>query len=294
MLADLSASPATPIDRTTRRVPSLHWSTSSGGVSTRAEDIVIESPLCIEVAYTRGVASVVKNLGITMRTPGADEELALGFLLGESVVTSLSEVRAIDVLASNAAGEKIETCRISLAQPPRNDLQRIARVVTTTSACGLCGRGTMEGLPLDYGRATKSEFAAIPRQLIIALPERLRLRQTAFAVTGGSHGAALSDRCGEILLSREDVGRHNAVDKLFGAALIQDITLPECLLVLSGRASFELVQKSASAGVRLVAAVGAPSSAAVDLAHAAGITLIGFVRENRFNIYTHATRVALE
>lgn len=294
MLAELSAALATPFDRTIRRVPSLHWSNSSGGVSSRSEDLVIEAPLCIEVAYTRGAAQIIKTLGITMRTPGADEELALGFLLGEGVITAASEVHATEVSACNSSGERIETCRIFLTHPPRHDLQRVTRAVTTTSACGLCGRATLEGLPVVSGPRESFDFTAIPSRLIVDLPERLRAQQTAFALTGGSHGAALSNASGAILLSREDVGRHNAVDKLFGAALTQGLRLAECLLILSGRASFELVQKSAAAGVPLIAAVGAPSSAAVDLAHSSGITLIGFVRENRFNIYTHATRVTLE
>ncbi len=276
-----------------QRVPCLHWSAAQGP-SGGFEEIIVEAPLCLEISYSRGMSQVVKTLGITMRTPGNDEELALGFLLGEGVIGSSSEVHSTEARSSNHAGEQMDTIRILLAQPPTHDLKRVSRAVTTTSACGLCGRPSLEGLPITAAQPDGQTFSPVSSKLIHQLPERLRSHQTAFAQTGGSHGAALCSQAGELLLGREDVGRHNAVDKLFGAALLQGRPLSDSILVLSGRASFELVQKSTSAGPRLIVAVGAPSSAAIALAHTAGITLIGFTRENRFNIYTHAPRVALE
>lgn len=276
-----------------RRVPSLRWSELQG-VTGGPEEIIEEAALCLEVAYSRSASLVIKTLGITMRTPGCDEELALGFLLGEGVITGASDVQSTEALAQNHAGEKIETRRVYLSRPPQNNLQRVSRATTTTSACGLCGRGTLEGLPLHAFHPAVAQEGPFSGKLITALPEVLRLHQTAFAKTGGCHGAGLSNQGKDMVLTREDVGRHNAVDKVLGAALQQNLALGDFILVLSGRASFELVQKSASAGIPVVVAVGAPSSAAVELAHAAEITLIGFTRENRFNIYTHAVRISLE
>lgn len=275
-----------------QRVPTLHWSVAHG-VSRGSEEIIVEAALCLEISYPRGATRVVKTLGITMRTPGQDEELALGFLLGEGVITAVSEVQSIEACAINHAGEPIDTLRILLARPPSNDLQRVSRAVTTTSACGLCGRTTLEGLPIALSARDTDCLGPVSTELISQLAEKLRAHQPAFVRTGGCHGAALCSREGEILLGREDVGRHNAVDKLLGAALQQGQALSAVILVLSGRASFELVQKSAAAGVPLIVAVGAPSSAAIELAHAAGITLVGFSREKRFHIYTHAPRIAL-
>ncbi|HEU5081259.1 MAG TPA: formate dehydrogenase accessory sulfurtransferase FdhD [Opitutaceae bacterium] len=288
------AAPAVSI----QNVPSLHWSATDGPVS-RSEDIAIEAALCIEISYTRAGTELIKPLGITMRTPGNDRELAVGFLLGEGVITAQAEVQDILSLEKNAAGEDIDTIRVLLRAPPRNDLSRVSRAVTTTSACGLCGRATLQGLPVKPAREGAEETVS-PRRVrldtrtMIALPKKLRERQSVFAKTGGTHAAALADVTGKLLLCHEDVGRHNAVDKVFGAALLGAYPLSGCMLVLSGRASFELVQKSAAAGAALIVAVGAPSSAAVSLAHAADITLIGFTRNDRFNVYTRADRVVFD
>jgi len=191
---------------------------------------------------------------------------------------------------TNVRGETIATWSVTLAAPPREDLQRVSRSLITSSACGLCGRSSLAGLPLRSIAPTPPE-AAWPIGILAELPEQLRRHQSTFADTGGSHGAGLADARGELSLVREDVGRHNAVDKLVGAALRRNLPFADRALVLSGRASFELVQKAAAAGIPVVAAVGAPSSLAVQLAHSAGITLIGFARGHRCNVYTHAGRV---
>jgi len=190
----------------------------------------------------------------------------------------------------NARGEKISTWRVDLGRIPREDLERVSRGLITSSACGLCGRSTLAGLPLrSPGQPVGDEQLSC--EIIAGLPERLRLLQKTFAETGGCHGAALFDARDGVLLAREDVGRHNAVDKLLGAALLRGIAPAGKVLVLSGRASFELLQKAAAAGIAAVVAVGAPSSMAVDLAHAAGIVLVGFNRGTRFNVYTHADKL---
>ncbi|HWA87206.1 MAG TPA: formate dehydrogenase accessory sulfurtransferase FdhD [Opitutus sp.] len=278
-------------DDAVRASPSLHWSRTSGWKSV-AETLAAEAPLAIEIAYERGGQEIRKVLAVTMRTPGGDEELALGFLFAEGLVASLADVAGASAELENSRGEKIPTQRVRLARPPREDLQRVSRGLVTSAACGLCGRPSLEGLPLPA--VTRDPGApALSCELIATLPEKLRREQRAFSATGGCHGAALCDSRGEALLVREDVGRHNAVDKLVGAALQRGLASAGKILVLSGRASFELAQKAAAAGIAVMVAVGAPSSAAVALAHAAGITLVGFTREGRFNVYAHADRLAL-
>jgi len=288
----MSAKKSPPVAETSDSVcdsPSLHWSATDGWTAV-SERLVVEAPLAIEIAYERQGQAVRKVLGVTMRTPGADEELALGFLFGEGLIESLDDVRGGASAGENAKGEKIATWCVQLARVPGDDLQRVSRGLITSSACGLCGRSTLEGLPLRTTPRTAGD-ALLSREAILALPDTLRRCQMVFDETGGCHGAALCDASGKLLLAREDVGRHNAVDKLVGAALRQGLSPAGKILALSGRASFELVQKAAAAGLAAVVAVGAPSSLAVDLAHASGITLIGFTRGTRFNVYTHADRV---
>ena len=269
--------------------PSLRWSDEEGW-SASPERLAIEAPLAIEIAYDRRGQPVRRVLAVTMRTPGSDQELALGFLLGEGLIQSLADVRGGEAATENARGEKIATWRVELAKMPREDLERVSRGLITSSACGLCGRSTLEGLPLGTPGAARAE-GALSCEVIAGLPEKLRLLQKTFAETGGCHGAALFDPRAGLLLAREDVGRHNAVDKLLGAALLRKISPAGKVLVLSGRASFELLQKAAAAGLAAVVAVGAPSSMAVELAHTAGIVLVGFNRGTRFNVYTHADKL---
>ena len=246
----------------------------------------------VEIAYPRLGSEVREVLAVTMRTPGHDAELVLGFLRGEGLITTLPDVVDGEARDRNVRGEAIDTWCVRLAQPPREDLQRLSRGLLTSSACGLCGRPSLEGLPVP-AVPREASAASLAFAVVAALPETLRLHQPTFFVTGGSHAAALCDAQGRLHLAREDVGRHNAVDKLIGAALQAGLPLPGLILVLSGRASFELLQKAAAAGLGVVVAVGAPSSAAVDLAHAAGITLGGFARGHRLNVYTHADRLAV-
>ncbi len=269
--------------------PSLHWSEAEGWTSG-PERLAVVAPLAIEIAYERLGHPVRKVLAVTMRTPGSDQELALGFLLAEGLIGSLADTSGSSVAAENSRGESIATQIVRLVSAPREDLQRVSRGLITSSACGLCNRTTLEGLPLEAVQpaAAGERLAA---EWIASLPECLRRQQKIFSETGGTHGAALFDRSGHALLVREDVGRHNAVDKLVGAALLENIVLPGKVLVLSGRVSFELMQKAAVAGIAVVVAVGAPSTIAVNLAQASGITLIGFTRGSRFNVYAHAERV---
>jgi FdhD protein len=269
--------------------PGLRW--SAGTQTPVRERLVVEGPLAVEIAYERLGQPVVKVLSVTMRTPGEDAELALGFLYCESVIDCASDVLGGELLSQNARGEKVPTWRARLAAPPRSQaIERVSRGIITSAACGLCGRTSLEGLRLRAAPDTPLG-TAISGEAVLSLPGKLRALQRVYPETGGCHGAGLFDEAGEPLLVREDVGRHNAVDKVVGAALLGGIPTARATLVLSGRAGFELVQKAAAAGVALVVAVGAPSSLAAQLARDTGITLAGFAREGRFNIYSQAGRL---
>src|ERR1017187_9389989 len=267
----------------------LRW--ESGSLTAAPERVVGEEPLAVEIAYERLGQAVRKVISVTMRTPGEDADLATGFLYCEALIDGAQDVLGGELLGENARGEKIPTWRVRLAQPPRNQaVERVSRGIITSAACGLCGRTSFEGLRL---RAAPDSAAApaITGETILSLPPKLRGLQRVYPETGACHGAGLFDEVGEPLIVREDVGRHNAVDKVVGASLQCGIAAAGATLVLSGRAGFELVQKAAAAGVALVVAVGAPSSLAVQFARDARITLVGFARKGRFNVYSHSGRL---
>jgi FdhD protein len=268
--------------------PGLRW--AGGAQSAVRERLVVEEPLAIEIAYERAGQQVVKVLSVTMRTPGDDAELAIGFLYCESVIDGPADVLGGELLSQNARGETVPTWRVRLARPPGNQaIERVSRGIITSAACGLCGRTSLEGLRLRA--APGAAGPPIAGEVVIAMPGKLRGLQAIYPETGGCHGAGLFDEAGEPVIVREDVGRHNAVDKVVGAALSGAIPLTGSTLVLSGRAGFELIQKAAAAGAALVVAVGAPSSLAVQLARDTGITLVGFARDGRFNIYSQTGRL---
>ncbi len=234
------------------------------------EDVVaIEEPLEIRVDG--------EPLAVTMRTPGHDEELALGFLYSEGLIDGIRPAGLTDDLANNT----IEVSGPLVREPSR-------RRFYTTSSCGVCGKGALEEVAVQS--APLPDGPRVPRALLAGLPERLE--QPTFRSTGGLHATGLFEPDGRLLLTREDVGRHNAMDKVIGRALLDGlIPLGERILCVSGRLSFELVQKAAVAGAPILVAVGAPSSLAVELAEDRGMTLCGFARRKRINVYTHAHRV---
>jgi FdhD protein len=237
---------------------------------TGPDEIAVEEPLEIRV-NGRAVA-------VTMRTPGHDEELALGFLLSEGI----SPVRAAlpDDLARNTVDVEAETF----------DFERLSRNFYTSSSCGVCGKGALEAVAVEAARVESD--LVVPAEVVAELPLRLREAQPTFAATGGLHATGLCSPEGELLAVREDVGRHNAMDKVIGWAFGQRLLpLSEQLLCVSGRLSFELVQKAAVAGCPVLVAVGAPSSLAVELARDRGVTLCGFVRGGRINVYSEAQRI---
>lgn len=243
-----------------------------------------------------------RPFSVTMRTPGADRELAAGFLLAERVLRTADDLGTIEYCIDRSAdlgfpGEvhhAANVINVTLADPSRADaVFKNRRQVTTTSACGLCGRLTIESLATE-SRPLDASWTISPSSLA-RLTDRLRAAQRVFDATGGLHAAGLFTPSGELVDVAEDVGRHNAVDKIVGRAVMRDaLPLSDRLLFVSGRASFEIVQKALFAGIPLVASVSAPSSLAIDLARAMGITLAGFVRGDTFNIYTGAGRIQPE
>jgi len=257
------------------------------------EDVLAaEEPLEIRVEYGPVGARRRRSISVTMRTPGADVALAVGFLFGEGVIRDADDVlRAMSCGPPGKLGLR-NVVRVELAPGVGVDEQRLARNFVSNSACGLCGKASLAALPRvpRLGRPTPLAFSA---GLVHRLPDTLRRAQAVFERTGGLHAAALFDVTGRMLDAYEDVGRHNAVDKLIGAQLLARATpLTKHVLLVSGRAGYELVQKALVARIPALAAVGAPSSLAAQLAAAAGMTLIGFVRDGRFNIYSGAQRVA--
>ncbi len=257
-----------------------------GGVALRTDEVAVEAPLAIRVRAAGAAEATAVTVGTTMRTPGDDTDLALGFLVAEGVLRN-----AADVANAVPCGADAGAIRIELAAEVPFDPGRFARHGLVSSACGACGRSELAAFVEQVPARLAAAFEVEP-ELLMRLPGVLRAAQPGFARTGGLHAAGLFDLAGNLLLLREDVGRHNALDKLIGAMLARGLLqAPGQLLMLSGRASFELLQKAAMAGLALVAAVGAPSSLAIDVAQRAGITLVGFLGEGRCNVYANPQRL---
>lgn len=262
------------------------------GNSRRGDVIAVEEPLEIRLMRD-GLPEADENGGtgrsisITMRTPGHDAELAVGFLHGEGLLHA-----SRDVVGTGHCGPTGNILRVTARADLPLDLARLARNFYTTSSCGVCGKASIEAVSARAdGRRIAGEVV-VRESTLRTLPEKLRAAQAGFAETGGMHAVGLFTAAGELLALREDVGRHNAMDKLVGAALLAgELPWSERMLLLSGRASFELLQKAMMAGCPLVAAIGAPSTLAVELAEAAGITLVAFLRPGGCNVYSHPHRV---
>jgi FdhD protein len=259
-----------------------------------ADDFVAtEEPLEIRLEYTAAGKRVERSISITMRTPGNDEELAVGFLLSEGIIREPGDVTLVRPCGPPAPNGLINVVRVELAEGVDFDLDRLERHFYTSSSCGVCGKASLDAVRVQ-GRF---DIAAFDFQVSAAslegLPDALVAEQAVFEQTGGLHASGLFDATGQIMAVREDVGRHNALDKLIGSRLMRDeIPLSAHGIMVSGRASFELMQKAMMAGCPLLAAVGAPSSLAVELAQEFGITLVGFLKRDRFNIYSRPDRVS--
>jgi|HubBroStandDraft_1064217.scaffolds.fasta_scaffold10464_2 FdhD protein len=262
----------------------LKW--HDGGTSPRTEKLAVEEPLEIRLAGRR--------FTLTMRTPGHDEELAAGFLFAEGFINSASELGEIRRIRDRKGAPEPNAIDIILNVPADGLRQRLKRNFVISSSCGVCGKTSIESIlrrlePLKH-RVTKVSIAAAT---LLGLAPQMRQAQTVFAATGGLHAAGLFDLNGTLITLREDVGRHNAVDKVVGSALIKEmLPLSGFVMMVSGRLSFEIVQKAAAAGIPILAAVSAPSSLAVELAEETGTTLVGFLRDGSFNVYTRDDRIA--
>lgn len=259
---------------------------TADSTAARPETLVVEEPLEIRVDG--------RAITVTMRTPGSDVELAQGFLLTEGVVTRREDIasvrycRGTDDTGVNSYNVLDVTLTPGVAAPDVDP----TRNFYTTSSCGVCGKASLEAVRLVSKHAPGDDPSSIAAETLSAMPDALRSRQKVFAATGGLHGAALFDTDGMPLVVREDIGRHNAVDKVIGWALEQRrIPLGGTVLLVSGRASFELTQKAVMAGIPMLAAVSAPSSLAVDLAAQSGVTLVAFLRGDSMNVYTRPDRV---
>ncbi len=260
---------------------------------SQKDDVAVEEPLEIQISSLTVAGSAARSISITMRTPGDDVDLALGFLCTEGVIADASQVNSVEHVGQPDAesGER-NSIRVDLHADVDLDLERLQRHFYTTSSCGVCGKASLDALRVAGQGSLKDKGAAFSRKLIVDLPDKLLAQQRLFSKTGGLHAAAVFDRHGEIVHIREDVGRHNAVDKIVGA-MFADGELPahDYGLLVSGRASFELMQKALVAGLPMLAAVSAPSSLAVQLAREFDMTLIGFLRGGKFNIYAGARRI---
>ena len=261
--------------------------------------VAVEAPVLVELHQAARSGS--RSLGVLMRTPGDDRDLILGLLYTEGMIRSIDDVLAVEArsgVAATSGGEAErpadEVIDVHLADDVELDAGATDRALLSTSACGLCGRLAVRGLDVLVGRALARDRPTLLSATVAGLPAALRKGQAVFEATGGLHAAGLFDATGQLLAIREDVGRHNAVDKLVGAALAAGwLPARDAVLAVSGRVAFEIVQKTVMAGVPALVAVGAPSSLAVDAARAANLTLIGFVRDGRFNVYSGIERIDL-
>ncbi len=258
---------------------------TADGIATMDDLLATEEPLEIRLVYGTKLHPQKKNLAVTMRTPGNDTELAMGFLYTEGIISNANDVAGCSILRENVV-------QVTLREGISLNLNSMDRNFYTTSSCGVCGKASIDAIRTESAIYDKAKPFAVKASVIYNLPQLLRVSQEAFKDTGGIHAAALFGITGNLLMLREDVGRHNALDKLLGAALQQGIVpLQEHILLLSGRASFELVQKAVMAGIKMIVAVGAPSSLAVETADEYGVTLAGFVKQDRMNIYCGAERI---
>ncbi len=256
--------------------------------SLDAEDMLAtEEPLEIRIEYYATGKRITKSISVTMRTPGNDAELATGFLYTEGIITTATDVREATQVSEHVI-------KVSLNDHVQPDVSKLERNFYTTSSCGVCGKSSIEAVRVACNILDTKDELRVAASLLYTLPDVLRTQQEVFEDTGGLHACAIFDMAGKLLQAREDVGRHNALDKLVGYALAAGmLPLNNHILLLSGRASFELLQKAAMAGIKIVAAVGAPSSLAVQMAEDWGTTLVGFLRGERFNIYSGAQRIVI-
>lgn len=265
----------------------------NGSFESQSDFLATEEPLEIRVVFGPVEKRKDRSLSITMRTPGNDHELAAGFMLGEGIVARPDEIVRFEETGKQdeETGKSNQLC-VHLRETVTFDFGSLQRNFYTTSSCGICGKASLEAVRAQLKEPVSDDEFQVDPSVIRALPSTLRKYQSTFDETGGLHAAGLFDQNGKLIDCREDVGRHNALDKLIGKQFLDAVTpLQRKIVLVSGRASFELVQKVISTGATILVAVGAPSSLAVELAEEFGVTLTGFTSHDRFNVYSHANRI---
>jgi FdhD protein len=265
----------------------------NGVAETLADDVAVEEPLEIRLGYSTPDGRATRSISITMRTPGNDRELAAGFLYTEAIVRRAGDIASIETCGPPAPDSgNHNVIRVDLASDVEVDLGRLQRHFYTTSSCGVCGKTSLDALRVAGASRCDGDTTRFRRPVLIRIPDALRAAQATFDATGGLHAAAAFSPEGDLIVTMEDVGRHNAVDKVIGSLLLNnELPATGLGLMVSGRASFELMQKTLVAGMPLLAAVSAPSSLAVQLAKEFNLSLVGFLRGDTFNIYAGAERI---
>ena len=261
------------------------------------EDLVsIEEPLEISLKFKENNEWVTQNLSITMRTPGNDEDLVRGFLFNEQIVQNIKDIESIESYGELVGQYNIKNKILATLNNSENvNISKIKRDFLTNSSCGVCGKSSLDALEIIKKDKTDSNEPKISKEVIVSSPNTLRSNQSEFSKTGGIHASGLFDVDGELINLREDVGRHNALDKLIGSSMINDQIEPKNqFITCSGRLNFELVQKVLMTNIGIMVGVGAPTSLAIDLANKFDMTLIGFVKKESFNIYTNNKKVIVD
>ena len=265
---------------------------TDGRLVDRKDVVAVEEPLEIRVEFTRNGARETSAVSVTMRTPGDDFELAAGFLYGEGLLRGREDVAEISYCQTGEP-QMYNIVLVKLRPEAHFDVDSLSRNFYMSSSCGVCGKASLEAVEVRGCEPIPDEGLSLNPAILSGLPEKLRAQQGLFDRTGGIHAAGRFDESGELISVREDVGRHNAVDKIVGQAFLAgELPLGRTLLAVSGRSSFEIIQKALAAGIPLVVAVGAPSSLAVDLARSFNMSLLGFTRSDGFNVYAGAERIA--
>jgi len=260
------------------------------------DPVSVEEPLEMRLKYKKNNNWETQNISITMRTPGNDEDLIRGFLFNEKIIDSVDEIVSIEQKGKDVGDYNLKNIiEASINNTNNLDIGKLKRNFLTNSSCGICGKTSLDSIEIIKKEKLNLSFPLIKEEIIMKSPNLLIKQQSEFAKTGGIHASALIDENGEVIASREDVGRHNALDKLIGYSLDKNIINPKKqFIACSGRLNFELVQKGFMADIGLMAGVGAPTSLAIDLAKRFDMTLLGFVKEKSFNIYSNINRVVLK
>ena len=265
-----------------------------GSIKEEVQDHVsVEEPLEMSLKFKKNDKWNIENISITMRTPGNDEDLISGFLFNERIIENINEIEKVEKKGETVGDYNLQNkIEVTINNTKNLDIGKIKRNFITNSSCGVCGKTSLDSIEVLKTEKTDLSFPKIDYNIILKSPEFLRSNQSEFSKTGGIHASALMDKNGEVIAVREDVGRHNALDKLIGYVLKNKIIKPENqFIACSGRLNFELVQKALMSNIGLMAGVGAPTSLAIDLAKRFDMTLVGFVKSDSFNIYCNKNRI---